>query len=181
MTTSGTLDDRYLSWLQRQLEPATQRNPARSHWLLIEQLYKTEFSWFVPNDDNRLYDGLDVRQEFIDDNEGGDVPGYWLAEPCSFLEMVIALSRRMAFQTTLEADYWFWNIMENLELRQFVDEIYDEDVMLKVESTLQCVMKRTFMADGRGGMFPLRHPGNDQRDVEIWYQMSQYILENIDV
>lgn len=181
MTTSGTLDDRYLTWLHRQLEPDALLNPRRSHWLLLEQMHKTEFNWFLPNDDNRLYDGLDVRQEFIDAQEGGDVPGIWLSEPCSFLEMLVALSRRMAFETALEPDTWFWNIVENLDLRQYVDEIYDEDVSLHVDRVLQCVMQRTYKADGSGGMFPLTHPGSDQRDVEIWYQMSQYIMETVDI
>jgi hypothetical protein len=181
MTDNGTLDDRYLTWLDRQLEPETQKNPARSHFLLIEQLFKTEFAWFVPNDDNRLYDGLDVRQEFIDLEEGGDVPGIWLGEPCSFLEMVVALSRRMSFESGLDTDYWFWRLMDNLNLRQYVDEIYDEDVVLIVEETLNIVLNRTYHADGNGGLFPMIHPGKDQRQVELWYQMSQYLMENINV
>lgn len=180
-TTNGTLDDRYLTWIHRQLEPDSQRNPARSHWLLCEQLYKTEFTWFIPNDDNRIYDGLDVRYEFVDTEEGGDVPGYWLSEPCSFLEMIVALSRRMAYQSDLGSDHWFWEIMENLEIRQYVDELYDEDVIQLVDHILDRVLMRTFHADGRGGLFPLLHGGRDQRQIEIWYQMSQYLMEKISV
>src|SRR5882757_163395 len=123
MTANGTLDERYLTWLVKQVEPVTNLNPARSHWLLCTQMYRKEFTWFIPNDDNRLYDGLDIRQEFIDSEEGGDVPGNWLSEACSFLEMVIALSRRMAFESDLEPAYWFWRMIENLNLRIYVDEV----------------------------------------------------------
>lgn len=181
MTTNGTLDDRYLTWLHRQFEPDTQRNPARSHFLLFEMMHKTEFIWFVPNDDNRLYDGLDVRQEFIDAEEGGDVPGMWLAEPCSFLEMLVALCRRMAFETSFGSDYWFWRLMENLELRQFVDDIFDPDAAEFVEAAMDRVMNRTYHADGNGGLFPILHSGRDQRQIEIWYQMQQYLMETIEV
>lgn len=179
MTSNGTLDERYLTWLHRQLEPDTQRNPARSHWLLCSQLFKTEFVWFIPNDDNRLLDGLDIRTEFVDLEEGSKVPGSWYSEPCSVLEMLIALCRRMAFESSNEPDFWFWTIMENLNLRQFVDELYDDDVAILVDETLLNVNERKYHADGTGGLFPLLHPGTDQRQVELWYQMSQYLLEKI--
>ncbi len=182
MTGEGTLDERYLTWLVGLIEPVTNLNPARSHWLLCGEMYKKEFTWFIPNDDNRIFDGLDVRQEFIDTQEGGDVPGMWLAEPCSFLEMLIALSRRMAFDSVpLEADYWFWRMLDNLNLRIYIDEQYDEEVSLLVNDILDQVMNRTYHADGSEGLFPLNHPGRDQREVELWYQSQQYLMENINV
>lgn len=179
MTANGTLDERYLTWIHRQLEPTTQRNPARSHWRLIQQLYQTEFTWFIPNDDNRLYDGLDIRQEFVDAKENGNVPGGWLSEPCSFLEMLVGVSRRMAYESELEVDYWFWRLMENMNLRIYVDEYYDDEVRSLVDDIVAGVINRTFRADGSEGIFPLRQPHKDQREVEIWYQMSQYLMENI--
>jgi len=181
MATNGTLDERYLTWLHRQLEPDTQRNPARSHWLLCVQLYKVEFSWFIPNDDNRLYDGLDLRQRFVDEEEGGDVDGMWLSEPCSFLEMVVALAGRMDFETQMGTDYWFWRLMDNLDLRRYVDEMFNDQVQIEIDELIRGVVNRTYRADGSEGLFPLRHPGHDQREVEIWYQMSQYLMENINV
>lgn len=182
MTADGTLDERYLTWLVRQVEPVTNLNPARTHWLLCSEMYKKEFTWFIPNDDNRLYDGLEIRQRFIDEEEGGDVPGYWLAEPCSFLEMIIALSHRMAFESTpLEADYWFWRMMDNLNLRLIVDDAYDDDTRIQIIDAIDRVIDRTYYADGKGGLFPLNHPGKDQRQVELWYQSQQYLMENINV
>jgi hypothetical protein len=181
MTTDGTLDERYLIWLHQQLEPDTQRNPARSHWLLCVHLFKTEFTWFVPNDNNRLLDGLDIRQRFIDEEEGGDVPGIWLGEPCTVLEMLIALAERMAYSSDKETDYWFWTMLENAGLRRYVDEIFDDDAKVDVEAIVQAILNREYHADGSGGLFPLRHGGRDQRQLELWYQMSQYLLENVDI
>lgn len=181
MTTDGTLDERYLTWLQGQLEPITQKNPERSHWLLLTQLFKKEFTWFIPNDDNRIYDALDLRQEFVDKEEGGDVPGYWLSQPCCFLEMLIALGQRMSFESGLETAYWVWRMLENMNVRMYVDELYDDEVTQLVNDLLEGVNNRTFKADGREGFFPLNHPGHDQREVELWYQSQQYLLENINV
>lgn len=179
MATNGTLDERYLTWIVKQVEPISQRNPARSHWLLLKLMYQTEFRWFIKNDDNRLLDGLNLRQEFIDTEEGGDVPGNWLSEPCSFLEMLLALAQRMAFETSLEADYWFWRMVENLNLRIYVDETFDNEVIMLVTDILKQVIDRTYHADGSEGLFPLYHPGTDQRQVELWYQFQQYLMENV--
>ena len=182
MTVEGTLNERYLNWLISRVEPVTNFNPARSHWLMCSELDRFEFTWFIPNDDNRLYDGLDLRQEFIDESEGGNVPGAWLSQPCSFLEMIIALARRLAFESSpLETDYWFWRMMENLDLRRYIDESFDDDARFTVQDAVGRVIERQYNADGRGGLFPLNHPGKDQREVEIWYQSQQYLMENIDV
>lgn len=179
--SSGTLDERYLTWIHRQLEPDTQRNPARSHWLLLKQLNAKEFTWFIANDDNRLYDGLDIRQEFIDAEEGGDVDGIWLSEACSFLEMLVALCHRISFETEQEVDYWFWQILDNLKLRKFVDGVMDEQSAQIVDDILDDVIQRNIEPNGERGMFPLKHAVRDQRQVEIWYQMSQYIMENVSI
>lgn len=182
MTLDGTLDERYLTWLVRQIEPVSNLNPARSHYLMMAEMFRKEFTWFIPNDDNRFYDGLDVRQEFVNEEEGGDVPGNWFAEPCSFLEMLIALARRMSFESTpLEPDYWFWQMLENLDLRSFKDDVWDDDIRIHIVDVLDRVMDRKYHADGKQGLFPLRHPRTDQREVEIWYQSQQYLMENINV
>lgn len=61
----GPLDEQYLKWLYRQVASSKYRNPARTYWSLLRQLYTTEFVWTVPNDDNRVEDGRDLRYEFL--------------------------------------------------------------------------------------------------------------------
>jgi len=182
MTGNGTLDERYLTFLVRQVEPVTNLNPLRTHWLLLAEMYKREFTWFVPNVDNRLLDGVALREQLIDEEEGGDVPGYWLAEPCSFLEMLIALSVRVAYVSApLEPDYWFWRMIDNLQLRSYVDDAYDDNVRMDILDAMDRIVDRTYQADGNGGLFPLSNPIGDQRQIELWYQFQQYLMENIDV
>jgi hypothetical protein len=66
-------------------------------------------------------------------------------------------------------------MIKNLGLDQFDDQIpYDwEDV----DEALSALIYRTYDRDGTGGLFPLTHPEEDQRKVEIWYQLNAYLLE----
>ena len=90
----GTLDDQYLTWLYSQTGSVRLRNKARTHWSLLRQLYSKEFVWLVPNDDNRVEDGRDLRYEFLHETGHTRASREWLAMGCSFLEMLVALSRR---------------------------------------------------------------------------------------
>lgn len=183
---SGTLDDQYLEWLYGQVSPVILKNPSRTYWALLRQLYNKEFVWFVPNDDNRLEDGRDLRHEFLTDLHGPDhehSDPAWLGLPCSMLEMFIALSRRLAFETDGEARAWFWHLLEVLDLKQFTDKFYDPEAaphkFNQVDDILETVIWRRYNSDGSGGgLFPLRIAQQDQRDVEIWYQASAYLVEN---
>jgi hypothetical protein len=66
-------------------------------------------------------------------------------------------------------------MLENLDLCQYNDRVnLPED---KIEETLDRVIWRTYNFNGRGGIFPLRRPRQDQRDVELWYQLNAYIIE----
>ena len=174
---SRTLDARYLDWLYKKIGPLQNRNPARSYWSLAQMLFTKEFTWFVPNDDNRVEDGKELREEFLDET-AAERDNLWLDQGCSMLEMMIALSRRCAFQTDDEPFEWFWVLADNLGLRPFVDENFTEDYYVDVDVILERVINRTYEHSGRGGLFPLRYPEVDQREVEIWYQMAAYLMEN---
>jgi hypothetical protein len=39
--------------------------------------------------------------------------------------------------------------------------------------------RRLYTTSGYGGLFPLEEPKEDQRKVEIWYQMMAYLGENL--
>jgi len=65
--------------------------------------------------------------------------------------------------------------MENLDLKKYND---DRPIPVKkVDDILDRVIHRKYKANGEGGFFPLKETNNDQRDVELWYQMSEYVLE----
>jgi len=175
--SQGTLDDRFLNWLYRQVVSSKNRNPEQAHWELAVQLYQKAFLWFIPNDDNRIADGLELRYEFLEKYKVQDVDPLWLDLDVSMLEMLIALSRRVAFEVDGPSDAWFWKLIDNIELKNYTDDIYNESVAEEVNEALDRVIERTYGRDGVGGLFPLRNSRTDQRRVEIRYQMSAYLQE----
>lgn len=142
-------------------------------------LYLTPFVWTVPHDDNRLADGRDLRKEFIHEviHDQGEleVDPDWIYIGCSVLELIVGLSRRLAFEAEGEAHYWFWVMLGNLDLSQYNDQ---RDISpCDVEEVLNRLIFRQYEPSGEGGLFPLKHPQEDQRRVELWYQLSAYVLE----
>lgn len=177
----GPLDEQYLTWLYRQVASISLKNPARTYWSLARQLYTKEFVWLVPNDDNRVEDGRDLRYEFIDDADIYDAPNEWIDLGCSFLEMLIGVSRRLSFEGEKGTpSEWFWMIMENIQLDRVTDQIYSRNpdtIGAEIDDILERIIWRQYDYDGLGGLFPLRMPVEDQREIEMWYQMSAYLLE----
>jgi hypothetical protein len=169
------LDELYFTWLYSKVEQVENANPSRTYWHILRILYTKEFLWFVPNDDNRAEDAKGLRYEFINEEGLEDVDPHWLALGCSMLELMIGLSRRLAFETEGEPDTWFWVLMENLDLERYNDSAFIPEQ--EVDDTLMDVIWRTYKPNGVGGLFPLRKPHDDQREVELWYQLSAYVLE----
>lgn len=175
---SAPLDELYLNWLYSQVGSTKTRSKERTYWHLLRQLFTTEFVWFIPNDDNRCVDGQDLRYEFLEDHEIDDVDQFWLDEPCSFLEMLVALSRRLAFLADGEPRDWFWHLIGNLDLTRCNDAYYNDGLKAVVVETVDRVIWRQYYENGHGGLFPLRNATRDQRKVEIWYQMNAYLMEH---
>lgn len=173
---NAPLDEQYLTWLYSQVGSVKLRSPSRTYWSLLRRLYVKEFVWIIPNDDNRLEDGRELRYQFLEDAGIDDPDPIWMGMGCSMLEMMVALSRRLAFETEGEAKWWFWKLIANLGLERCSDSKPCSEE--KVDETLDAVIWRTYAPNGQGGLFPLRDTTQDQRDVEIWYQLNAYLLEN---
>lgn len=140
----------------------------------MKHLYTTEFIWFIPNDDNRAEDGRALRWEFIE--YLGIASDYtWMELGCSFLEMLIGVARRLEFEAGGDTERWFWHLIETLDISYTDRERYPKQ---KVQRVLDQVIWRTYDADGHGGLFPLKYFYGDQREVEIWYQLSTWVLQN---
>lgn len=170
------LDELYLDWLYGQVGNKKLKNPARTYWSLLQQLQTKEYVWFIPNDDNRLEDGRDLRLEFAHSIDLHDLEPLWMTLGCSMLEMLIGLSRHLNFLTGEYAEDWFWRLLGNIGLKECTDKSgFDPQT---VDEILDEVIWRTYDPDGAGGLFPLKYPHKDQREEEIWYQMSAYLLEN---
>jgi len=154
-----------------------------SYHFLMQQLYQTDFVSIVPNDDNRAQDGIELRNRFLDK---GGILAFIDDRPCSILEMLIGLSFRMedilldeAF--AMSASECFWLFLKNLDLDYIDDHMFlHHEVELEIEEKLNILNDREYERNGKGGLFPLNKPKRDQRKIEVWYQMSDYLLENYD-
>lgn len=172
------LDELYLVWLYAQVEDPNRKNPRQTFWKLCRALFTTEFIWFVPNDDARIEDGRELRFEFLQDAEIPDVDADWIDQGVSYMEMLIAFSRRAAYQDEKNPPAWFWLMIRNIGLYECNDSYEDDFINPIVEEVTNQITFRQYDMDGRGGLFPLKHPAEDQTKVELWYQMCAYIIEN---
>ena len=101
------------------------------------------------------------------------------------LEMIIGISKRMSEQLMDEdgedkTAQYFWEIMENLGLTCMDDDNFGWETGLaqkKIAKTCEILCKRQYNPDGTGGgMFPMPGLlGINQKKMEIWYQMQDYI------
>lgn len=173
---AAPLDERYLIWLYSQVANVKTRHKVRTHWSLFRQLNETIFVAFVPHDDNRIADAQDLRDEFLA-SEGVRGSREWMRLPCSMLELLMILSRQLAFEMDDPVQIWFWHLIEVLNLEHFNDREYDDYAQEAIASAIDRVIWRTYEPNGQGGLFPLRNPARDQRKIELWYQLNAYLLE----
>lgn len=168
------LEEAYLHWLCFQVGSVD----GKTHSRMLEQLFFKEFVWIVPNDDNRAEDGRDLRMDFLGP-ERQEIDPDFTGVGCCMLELFVALSRRACNQDLNEnsCQEWFWHLIKNADLYRFDDTKRPfEDT---VDEILDRIIWRRYGPDGQGGIFPLKYPKQDQREVELWYQLSAYLLERI--
>jgi hypothetical protein len=163
------IDELYFSWLvDGILLPES-----KPYYELLSLLHNSEFVWLLSGDDNRAEDGLNLRYEFINYNQE-EVDQMWLSERCSLLELLVSFSNHAQFQTGINARDWFWEFVSNLDLLKYSDDNFNFDA---VSDKLYDFVWRTYHYDGTGGILPIKEPQEDQREIELWYQLSKYISE----
>lgn len=170
----------YFHWL---CELVGVEQEERSYWVLAKDLHRMPFYSLIPHDENRASDGIALREEYLSEINGPRYLRLDLGE-CTMLEMLIALSRRMDYETAdpvYEQDntaVLFWEMIDNLGLIEYDDASYaDVRNRIRVSEILNNLIRRRYHRNGRGGLFPLKRPSCDQRKVEIWYQMNAYLME----
>ena len=166
--------DEYFLWLLEMV------GAEKSYSNLCGQLYKTKFDWFIPNDDNRMNDGFDLREEYLETSSLGinELDNDILYSDCSVLELIIGICRRISYESFMSIDDAFWELISNLELEKYTDNNYTKTSYNQIDRKVKTFIDRKYRPDGHGGLFPLKNPQEDQRNVELWYQMSAYLLEN---
>lgn len=168
----------YFEWLCEMVCVDGRYNDS-AYWVLAKILWNTDYTWSMEMDENRAGDGEALRYRYECD---GGTDGY--DGPCTVLEMLVALADRMdtmldELDGECKLPCYFWEMIENLGLDEYTDEYYTEHYDNgEVDIILENWLDRVYNYDGSGGLFPLKHPREDQRHVDTWYQMNAYIMEN---
>jgi len=163
-------EEEYFQWLVSQIQIAQSDNRPKTYHELFERLHNKEFVWIIPNDDNRVADGFDLRAEFLRGSH------YTFPFGVSVLEVIVALSRRLEFNAEGPAREWAWQLIKNLRLHKMADPLSFQKGR-RIDEILDRLIWRTYKPNGVGGFFPLKDTDEDQTKIEIWYQMSAYIID----
>lgn len=151
---------------------------------LFRLLHETEFIYILEMDGNRADDGIDLRYRFAFDSGYNErtIDEVMSGEPCSILEMMVALAQRCEEHITDDPDSgnrtgrWFFEMIESLGLLDMDDGHFEKVIAADI---LDRFMRREYRSDGRGGLFTISDSEHDMREAEIWYQMMWYLNENI--
>lgn len=176
----ATVKKDYFNWLCSLVEAE------EDHSLLWQKLHSMAFVWIIPMDENRAADGKYLRYIFTVEAydripaDPEEVEEY-LSGPCSVLEFLVGLARRMENDIMEDVDtenrthVWFHEMIDNLDLTKFDDKHYKDG---KVDDIIHRFMGRKYGKNGAGNIFKVGHfSGPLFSEVEIWTQMQAYILE----
>jgi hypothetical protein len=168
------VENLYFNWLCAKVVNVEESRGSNVYWELLKKLHTTEYVWTMSGDDNRAEDGKELRREFIFQAEIPDNPEWRTVIGCSILEMLVAFALRAEFQTGISMREWFWEFINNLGLERFNDRAFHSGI---VDDILDIFVWRTYNPNGIGGLFPIINPSEDQREVEVWYQFCEYLVD----
>lgn len=174
---------RYFNWLYDQVFPVRDKTSELSYIAVCDLMHGIQFNDSVPNDSNRTADGEELRDEFISRDDGIDLGEFTEMAglgKASVLEVLVGLARRATTVTeALKADQWFRTFTGNLGLLKYSDRRFAGRDLHRISTILRTFNGRTYKPNGEGGIFPLKTAAyEDQRTIELWFQMASYITEN---
>lgn len=169
--------DIYFEWLCQKIKDP---NDDKSYEMLLSFLHSEPFVPIMEMDKNRLYDGIDLRYRF---GYEADLDPEYVREvidtnPCSVLEMMVALSIRIEEHIMSNEDVgdrtykWFWTMIESLGMAREYDGLFN---LYFCQNALDRLMDRTYKSNGKGGLVTIPGCPEDLREVEIWYQIQMYL------
>lgn len=158
--------------------------PDHTYFQLAHALHSIRFLWSIPMDENRAADGVALRKKQQGCEESTDDP-----KDCTFFEMLVALALKITdtFEEPEDEEgaptKWFFIFVENLGLDQYSDEYVNKngkkcDIFCDISEIRDRFLSQGYKFDGEGWIFPLNSPPRDQRKVEIWCQLQDFLAEN---
>jgi hypothetical protein len=174
------LDD-YNTWLYSQA--ILDRNDRINYSKLLSKLNNIPFGYMHPMDVNRYDDGIQLRYRFGAEEGYDDIVicNEVDVRLCSVLEMMVALALHMEENIMIDTNYgprpdrWFMEMLDSLQLIHMTNQNYNSTY---VDDRINKLITRNYSLDGSGGLFKLKNPRIDMREIEIWQQAMLYLTEN---
>ena len=175
----------YFEWMYTSVCTDPEGNYIPYYHSLLQYLHSRDFEYTLPMDGNREADGFNLRYLYGWENNITDpeVASELDAYPCSVLEVMVALSRRM--ESDVMGDYvfgnrtsvWFFSMLESLGIVDMTDDNFDE---LYVKDVIDRCLNREYTYDGKGGFFTCKSPYCDMRTIEVWNQAMWFLNEYVE-
>ena len=145
-----------------------------------------EFQDIVELDHNLISNVVDMQNEFANER------GFAYPEDnhvISVFEVLAVMAIKAEDELMTNGDYgdrtpvWFYAMLHNLELDAYPDYIWnrrnENEIKREIEDIMVRFLNREYNYDGSdGGAFVLRHPREDLRGVDLWYQLLWWLSEN---
>lgn len=177
MTIRDEFTSDYFDWL-KSLVTSMRSYDAISYDELLLYLHSVDFTYSMRMDANRASHGVQLRYRFALARDCSYIFDDYADEPCSVLEMMIALSlscEENIMDNPLignRTGQWFWGMIVNLGLGAMTDIRFDEEYVSEV---VERFLNREYEPNGKGGLFYVRNCDCDMRDVDIWTQACWYL------
>jgi hypothetical protein len=136
-------------------------------------------------DENREIDGHELRYRFGTEKsiDRSYIDIYLSEHGCSVLEMMVALAIKCEEEIMYDpsegdrTSSWFWEMLTSLNLVNYTNDNWNYASEKEIIQRLNIFLDRKYLPDGRGGLFTVRSPKEDMKNVEIWFQMCWYISD----
>lgn len=175
---NSSLWEKYLDFLIDYCGLETQAN---NYWRLFSILHNIPFSYSIEMDENREYDGRDLRKRFPIprkcEKRGLEA---FQSHPTSVMEVLVGIAVRLEREyigdpADVHPELFFMDMIENLGLITCHGFYYPVSIVTK---KIDRWLSRGFEKNGFGSPFPVKHDSRDQRNLEMWDQINSYVAEN---
>lgn len=150
---------------------------------LIRTLNEIEFTYSVPLDENRAADGLNLRSDYCYETGKYLDKSSGLLPNCTVFEMMAALAYKCEssimynYRNGLHPERWFFIMLNNLGIRECTVHNWDSKTSDYIYNCVHKMLHRQYKKNGEGGLFVIKNPKIDQREVDIWKQMNAFLNE----
>lgn len=163
----------YRLWLNNKI--ANDISPAYNQLLAI--LWRTEFIAEYQQDNNRMEDAYNLRDEFADSINIENQDYLKLkATPVRLIEVMISLAKRINEIISVDDNIskYFWEMVASLEMNKLDDSMYNAS---SAQKHIDILLGHKYRKNGRGGLFFIKDADLSYNAplLDIWTQAMAWI------